>query len=398
MTGHGGNVPPARKKVRESESKEMGEKGESFGDRHDDTVYFLMTYKSEIAMQNMERLQKLIYFFAIVYFASLVFSYVMVYDFQLHPSYFLVPLFLIICWKITDILRRKPEGVPFGVVRGFAFSFFLILAMLVIYIDGYAYPNSPTVLVPLLILSISAFYIDYLLAFVALEAVIMVMYIVYNVFVRDWTILPSGACICLSAAMVGVYSYWVILCDHTYSAYDKRVLKDEGSRDLLTGLYNKVSFEREVKSYLAGRTEEGLGVLMIIDFDNFKRVNDNYGHLVGDEILKKFGEILKKNFRVTDIVGRIGGDEFMVLMTGSVPENIIDMRCSTIEHELQTTTIGDAGGFSCSIGVAVDKAKFEFDELYLFADDALYLAKERGKATYVKRHANPGETPPEHKE
>lgn len=376
----------------------MGEKGESFGDRHDDTVYFITAYKPEVAMQNVEKLQKLIYFFGIVYFVSLVYSYVMVYEFDLHPSYFLVPLFLICGWKVTDVFRRKPEGVPFGVVRGFAFSFFLILAMLVIYIDAQAYPKSPTVLVPLLLLALSAFYIDFLLVFIILESSIVAIYIIYNVFVRDWTILPEGSCICLTAALIGIYSYWVILCDHTHNAYDKRILKDEGSKDLLTGLFNKVSFEREVKGYLANRTEDGQGVLMIIDFDNFKRVNDNFGHLVGDEILKKFGEILKRNFRVTDIVGRIGGDEFMVLMTGNVPEKIIDMRCSTIEHELQTTTIGDAGGFSCSIGVAVDRARFDFDELYLFADDALYMAKERGKATYVKRDANPGEMPPEHKE
>lgn len=376
----------------------MGNLKETFWDSHDDTVYFISAYKSEIALQNIEKLQKLIYFFAIVYFASLVFSYVMVYDFILHPSYFFVPLCLITGWKVTDVFRRKPEGVPFGVVRGFTFSFFITLALLVIYIDGTIYPKSPTVLVPMLLLAISAFYIDYFLAFIILECVIVILYIVCNLFMRDYAILPEGTCVCFSAMLVGIYSYWVMLCDHTHNAYDKRVLKDEGSRDLLTGLYNKVSFEREVKGYLASRTSEGLGVLMIIDFDNFKRVNDNYGHLVGDEILKKFGEILKKNFRVTDIVGRIGGDEFMVLMTGEVPENIIDMRCSTIEHELQTTTIGDAGGFSCSIGVAVDKARFDFDELYLFADDALYMAKERGKATFVKRHANPGETPPVHNE
>ena len=377
---------------------DMGEFGENFGDRHDDTVYYISAYKPEIALQNVEKLQKLIYFFAVIYFLFLIFSYVMVKNFELHVSYFLVPLYLIAVWKVTDLFRRKPEGVPLGVVRIFAFVFFLLLSGLVVYIDGITYPKSPTILAPLMFLAIPAFYIDFFAVFIGMEAGIFVVYLAENIFLGGPAMLPEGCCICLAALAVSVYSYWNILCDHTNSAYDKRVLKDEGSRDLLTGLFNKVSFEREVKSYLVSRDEEGQGVLMIIDFDNFKRVNDNFGHLVGDEILKKFGEILKKNFRVTDIVGRIGGDEFMVLMTGNVPEEIVDMRCSTIERELQNTTIGDAGGFSCSIGVAMDKAKFNFDELYLFADDALYMAKEKGKATYVKRYANPGETPPEHKE
>ncbi|MBR1743899.1 MAG: hypothetical protein IJ733_18965, partial [Lachnospiraceae bacterium] len=139
----------------------MGELGENFGDKHDDTVYFISAYKPEIAGQNVEKLQKLIYFFAILYFLFLIFAYVVIKSFELHASYFLVPLFLVAAWKVTDLFRRKPEGVPFGVVRGFAFAFFLVLAVLVAYIDGITYPDAPTILMPVFFLSVAAFYVDF---------------------------------------------------------------------------------------------------------------------------------------------------------------------------------------------------------------------------------------------
>lgn len=371
---------------------------ESFGDRHDDTVYFIMEYKAEIASRSLIKLQRLVYFFAAVYLLFMVYAYVMVKSFVLHPQYFLVPLYLITAWKIADLLRGHDVEKIFQEVRIFAFVFFIGLSVLVVYIDAITYVSSPVILVPILILVIPAFYTDYLIALIILEAAIFIVFLVLSGLIRGIASLPEGSCLCLVAASIAMYSYWVILCEYTNNAFDKRVLKDEGSKDLLTGLLNKVSFEREVKAYLSSRLEDGKGVLMIIDFDNFKRVNDNYGHLIGDEVLKKFGAILKKNFRDSDFIGRIGGDEFMVLMTGNVPDEIVDMRCGNIERELQTTQIGEAGGFSCSIGVAIDRSRFNFDELYLFADDALYEAKERGKATFVKRDANPGEKPPEHKE
>jgi diguanylate cyclase (GGDEF)-like protein len=282
--------------------------------------------------------------------------------------------------------------------RAVDIAFFTGLAFIVAYVDGVTYGSSPTVLFPMVLMSVTGFYMDYFWMIAGLEILMTAVFCVTTIMLRGPAAMPEGLCICLAAMTVSLYSFWCILTEFTDRAYDNRVLKDEGSRDLLTGLLNKVSFEREVRNYLNSRKDNGIGVLIIIDFDNFKRVNDNYGHLVGDEILQKFGKILASNFRVSDIVGRIGGDEFMVLMTGSVPDEIIDKKCSTIEWELQSASVGDARGFSCSMGVAVDRACFRFEELYLFADDALYEAKERGKATFVRRDANPGETPPEHKD
>ena len=165
---------------------------------------------------------------------------------------------------------------------------------------------------------------------------------------------------------------------------------DKSKRDLLTGLYNKRSFEEEVKNTIATQKPEDVSVLLIFDFDNFKHVNDHYGHQTGDEVLRAFAQILTRAFRTKDLIGRIGGDEFMVFMP-DMAEDILrraDEISQEILNELARLKIGDAGPFSCSIGIGTDSTGYKFQELYELADSALYESKERGKACYVRFSSN----------
>ena len=161
---------------------------------------------------------------------------------------------------------------------------------------------------------------------------------------------------------------------------------DKSKRDLLTGLYNKKSFEEEVKNAIANRKPDNVSVLLILDFDNFKHVNDTYGHQIGDEVLKAFGYILTRVFRTKDIIGRIGGDEFMVFMPDMPKASVKrpDEISTEILHELATLKVGAAEHFSCSIGIGTDSTGYDFKNLYLLADNALYESKKRGKACYVR--------------
>ena len=161
---------------------------------------------------------------------------------------------------------------------------------------------------------------------------------------------------------------------------------DKSKRDLLTGLFNKRSFEEEVKNTIAAKNPNDVSVLLIFDFDNFKHINDGYGHQVGDEVLKAFAMILERAFRTKDLIGRIGGDEFMVYM----PDMSADVlkRADEISNEilqaLADLKVGPAEHFSCSIGIGTDAGNYDFKKLYLLADKALYQSKENGKACYVR--------------
>ncbi len=161
---------------------------------------------------------------------------------------------------------------------------------------------------------------------------------------------------------------------------------DKSKRDLLTGLYNKRSFEEEVKTAIENKKQDNVSVLLIFDFDNFKHINDHYGHQIGDEVLKAFAAILGRAFRTHDIIGRIGGDEFMVFMPDMSADFLkrSDEISKEILHELAILKVGPAEHFSCSIGIGTDAGDYDFKKLYLLADKALYQSKENGKACYVR--------------
>ena len=184
----------------------------------------------------------------------------------------------------------------------------------------------------------------------------------------------------LAAAFLFIRWYVDRFAQEFYEATDK------SKRDLLTGLFNKRSFEEEVQTTINEQKPEDVSVLIIFDFDNFKHVNDHYGHQIGDEVLKAFGLILVRAFRTKDLIGRIGGDEFMVFMP-DMTENFLqraDEISREILHELDILKVGPASHFSCSIGIGTDATGYDFKKLYKLADKALYESKRRGKACYVR--------------
>ncbi|MGC9007235.1 MAG: GGDEF domain-containing protein [Sulfurihydrogenibium sp.] len=104
--------------------------------------------------------------------------------------------------------------------------------------------------------------------------------------------------------------------------------------DSLTGLYNRYFFIDRLYYEIERSIREDLKFYLIMfDLDNFKPINDKYGHLKGDETLKKVAEILKSNFRSYDIVARLGGDEFIVL--SSIEKDNIQQRLENIRHEIE---------------------------------------------------------------
>ncbi len=161
---------------------------------------------------------------------------------------------------------------------------------------------------------------------------------------------------------------------------------DRSRLDLLTGIFNKLTFEGEVKSRLKKQEQGQYAVLMLFDMDDFKQVNDRFGHQAGDEVLKAFAEILSHSFRNYDIVGRIGGDEFMVFMSGMTEETLphSEELARRVMDALKALEIGEVRDLTCSIGIGTDDGHADFDSLYALADKALYAAKQKGKANFFR--------------
>ncbi|MBD5510842.1 MAG: GGDEF domain-containing protein [Lachnospiraceae bacterium] len=158
-------------------------------------------------------------------------------------------------------------------------------------------------------------------------------------------------------------------------------LANKADTDLLTGLYNKMATERKIKEQIAEHPDE-LGLLFVLDIDNFKKINDTMGHAFGDEVLRTLGWRIKAEFRATDIVGRTGGDEFTIFLCNMKTEEIIRAEASRVERFFKDFKAGEATKYSAtaSIGAAIfPKDGKDFETLYKAADKALYVAKKRGK-------------------
>ena len=154
-------------------------------------------------------------------------------------------------------------------------------------------------------------------------------------------------------------------------------LRQQAEHDLLTGLYNRVTATDRIDRFISLSKKGERHALFVIDIDNFKNVNDQLGHLKGDELIIETASRIKKLFREKDVVARVGGDEFVVLLRRIVSVDLIVKKAENIEEAFRSC------GISGSIGVSFypyDGSSYE--ELFRKADAAMYAAKNSGKNSF----------------
>jgi diguanylate cyclase (GGDEF)-like protein/PAS domain S-box-containing protein len=177
--------------------------------------------------------------------------------------------------------------------------------------------------------------------------------------------------------IVGVVT---VFDDVTHQRQMKEQLRHQADHDSLTGLFNRRRFEQEVSSQFEyAQRYRRPGALLLLDLDTFKFVNDSYGHPVGDEVLSDVGASLSATVRGTDVVARIGGDEFAVLLREATELEAVAVAKKLIAaiREGSKPTVGASVGIAAFDGTAERTP----DELLVAADIALYEAKEKGGST-----------------
>lgn len=151
-----------------------------------------------------------------------------------------------------------------------------------------------------------------------------------------------------------------------------KMLEDAVDYDYLTGVHTRFSFVNKVNDMLMTNP---CGILLIFDIDNFKMINDTCGHIEGDKLLSCFGDKLKKGFDSSALIGRLGGDEFMIFISGNIQKDYVDnlIKKSGILsfNDIQTKvkiTVSCGAAYAPGCGAT-------FEELYQNADKALYESK-----------------------
>jgi diguanylate cyclase (GGDEF)-like protein len=160
-------------------------------------------------------------------------------------------------------------------------------------------------------------------------------------------------------------------------------LEDLATTDGLTGLLNKRALIEQAERKLRSAQRYGRATaVMMCDIDHFKRVNDTYGHDVGDVVIKGLGELLRRIKRDTDVVGRFGGEEFVIVCEQTELAGAM-LLAERVRAELEATTFHTEAGplrVTCSIGVApAPAAGTTWEPVFKATDEALYASKRAGR-------------------
>ncbi|MFC3030930.1 diguanylate cyclase [Pseudoalteromonas fenneropenaei] len=219
------------------------------------------------------------------------------------------------------------------------------------------------------------------LAFFACNAVAVLYYkglLPYNYFTSH----SVGLGILLEALMLAfILSHRIKLLERMRIAQEE--LKRQAQTDQLTRAYNRHYFESEAPTLLQqAKKQKSPLSLLLLDLDKFKTINDNYSHITGDKVLRLFVELLRKELKLTDMIVRYGGEEFIVMLPDCDSEHatIIAERLRKLTAEqIVAVTFQKNMRFTVSIGVAQWQSGEALQDLILRADKALYLAKQAGR-------------------
>ena len=177
------------------------------------------------------------------------------------------------------------------------------------------------------------------------------------------------------------FRYLAKAYNNLYFMHKKSIehLNFKASHDELTGAYNRAGFD-----FLLSSLDLNSTYMMMIDADDFKTVNDTYGHETGDKVLKKIVHVLKSNFRFDDYVCRLGGDEFAVLMEHSnvTQREMLAKKLEKIDQELSHAEDG-VPSVSISVGIVHGSQANDIEALMNKADEAMYKSKKQGKHTFT---------------
>lgn len=157
---------------------------------------------------------------------------------------------------------------------------------------------------------------------------------------------------------------------------------NNADKDLMTGLYSKATAVDYGATVINNKNDFPDTYFMIFDIDNFKAINDTYGHLMGDKVIINISRFLEKHFGTYGLVSRFGGDEFAVFVTRELGEDDIKRKIKDFQSDAASIYLGKEKLVTCSIGICHIDDEKNFDEVYRKTDEMLYQVKSAGRNGY----------------
>lgn len=200
----------------------------------------------------------------------------------------------------------------------------------------------------------------------------------YDLFLLDFVDLFAFYCLAVAIN-------FITLNERIDSVENYVKYRNKSEIDLMTGIYNREVGLLKIKQLVYKRVK---GAFIIMDIDNFKEINDNFGHMYGDIVIKGISQVIKKSFKEEDIVLRMGGDEFVVYSIHLVERDECRKALEHLIHCLDQADVGKSKEIPVSISVGCsinnkEKERADFNRLYKDSDKCLYEAKKAGKGCFV---------------
>lgn len=295
----------------------------------------------------------------------------------------LFPVMLL--FVIFSFAYSKKENKSYRVIQRMCLLFCIVLFSFIIVIDVLASRNGPSSYFGLIVVVIPIIFIFEAKKIYPVILGAVVIYIIMVLNIKTGMNAKVDSFNAIVAFLFSIVTGFVVTRIRLEDKNAKLKYKEMSTIDALTGVLNKMSCEKSIMEYLKSREiSVGCG-LIVMDIDNFKKINDELGHQTGDYVLEKMGLLLSHSFRATDIVGRIGGDEFLILARNVENYEILEKKCTQLQKDIQDQMKSIIPWqISMSLGIVIlPKQYVSFEKAFQMADDALYEAKSFGKGRYI---------------
>lgn len=281
-------------------------------------------------------------------------------------------------WFLTvTLVRKKP-----GFVMPAWYLLFLAFGCYAVVLNTFLRPTLSATTVCVFLVAGPLLIIDRPIRVIGFQALLSVVYVLCAIRTKTAYMAFADSVNVACCIFLGAAIYIRLTRVRMREIIQARLLQKERDTDYLTALLNKAAIEKEIRARLAHGQP---GVLVIIDIDNFKHINDTYGHSVGDAILQRAAYCIRETSLESDLCGRFGGDEFLLYLP-ALSGAVLTKRLDDLQKRLREMVVlpNVAETFSVSMGAACFPGHCrDYPELFCCADMALYQAKKAGKGRYV---------------
>lgn len=341
--------------------------------------YFRLCIKN-IDRDNLYMLRKVNMYISMVYFVMYGLAALLMPNFKMSATYYFVLPLILVYFFINVQLRKEGIVLSTNATGNLCGAYYFLMCMIFMLMDVFGTPNDHALWTPFAMIVFPMVYIDRMFKYGVELLIIICIYTPVSYFNKAYEIFRLDMHAVLAAYIISMISAHIILNMRARAGLTMMELKQLSAIDKLTHVFNKGALLQKIENFYQTKDPDAACAMVILDIDDFKLVNDNLGHDTGDVLLENLGNILMSSFRAYDIVGRYGGDEFVVVMPTMSDVSILQARCQAMQKAISEINLGNGQPFTLSVGAVIDKGNHDSSLIFRMADDALYNSKLSGKS------------------